>query len=577
MHNTRPVLVISGLLAFLLASLLLGACSGGNKEAAAPEASASPSPVAGKVRPLGGEQEAGRSPLAAKVKPVHFSVFVNYDWYTAPAWEGRPQAQWITSHLHVTLKPVQSGGSAAQKLNALLVASRLPDVIVLDRGKDVERLQKAGQLVAIDPYLAKYPEFVRNVGEETLNMLRSEDGHLYQIPNWYISGDNGSGNAGYLVEKKIYKALGSPPLETWDELTAYLRMVQKRFPDVVPVGFGETRDGADVQSLGMLYSGAAAGRTPAFISPASGQIFGVPAGDELVSVYRDQAFKDAARLASRLFREGLADGEMLTQTRDQVLEKLKTGKIAVFGAYDAVVEGIGREANNRLSALDPEDGYTLIWPVHQAGVDRNRVYPASYNTLGWNVNVITANAADPEAIFSYMNWATSPEGQRILFFGPEGLFYNEVKDGVPIPNAAYISRDLKQYDDLRIGEFNWYGNTSYIDSVKARREKLLPEEAQDWTMAGQTAVTFKTSLNITEFSNLDPGPETEEGIILQRLKDQYALLVPKLLFAASDEEVLQLIEEADRQAAELGYDKVLRWKTAVWQENLAKLSGPSGP
>jgi putative aldouronate transport system substrate-binding protein len=516
---------------------------------------------------------AALSELASKVKPVKFTVFVNYDWYTAPDWEGRPHSRWITDNLKVTLTPVQSSGAAAQKLNAMIVSNRLPDVLVMDRGKDVERLQKAGKLVALDPYLEKYPEFVQTIGEQTLNMLRSEDGKLYQIPNWYINGNSGSGNAGFLVEKTIYRALGSPPLVTWDDLEAYLQRVQQEYPDIVPIDFGETRDGADIQMIGMLYSGAADNRTPSFISPASGQIFGVPSGSRLTPVYRDPAFRDTLLLANRLVREGLTSPDLLTETRDQVLEKLKTGRIAVFGAYDAIVEGIGREADNQLSAKDPQDGYDIIWPVHREGVHPDKVYPSGYNTLGWNVNVITTRASDPEAIFSYMNWATSPEGQRIIFFGPEGLFYDKVEDGVPIPNNSYIGRDLKQYDELKIGEFNWYGNTSYIDSAKARREKLLPAGARDWTTLGQANVTFKTSMNLTEFSNLDPAPASEEGIILQRLKDQYAGVVPRMIFAADEEEVIQLLEEADREAARLGYGKLLAWKTEVWQSNLKKVKG----
>ncbi|MEK4850141.1 extracellular solute-binding protein [Paenibacillus sp. FSL H7-0756] len=554
-----------------VSSTVNASTTGTGKADTANPSDAADSSGSGNTLPAGHPPAAPLSELAAKVKPVRFTAFVNYDWYTAPDWKSSPHSRWITDHLKVTLLPVPSGGAAAQKLNAMIVSDQLPDVLVMDRGKDVERLQKAGKLVALDPYLESYPEFARMIGEDTLNMLRSEDGRLYQIPNWYINGSGGSGNAGYLVEKKIHRALGSPRLETWDDLEAYLKQVQKNYPDVVPIDFGETRDSVDIQMIGMLYSGAAENRTPTFIAPGSGQIFGVPAGSRLTSVYRDPAFRETLLLAGRLVRQGLTSPDLLTGTRDQVLEKLKSGRIAVFGAYDAVVEGIGREANNQLSAKDPLDGYELIWPVHREGVDPGKVYPSGYNTLGWNVNVITTSASDPEATFSYMNWATSPEGQRILFFGPEGLFYDTVKDEIPIPNDAYIGRDLKRYDDLKIGEFNWYGNTSYIDAAKARREKLLPAGARDWTTLGQANITFRTSMNLTEFSNLDPAPASEEGLILQRLRDQYAQVIPRMIFAASDEELLELLKEADKEATDIGYDRLLAWKTEVWRGNLKKI------
>ncbi|WP_426448404.1 extracellular solute-binding protein [Paenibacillus sp. S-38] len=561
--NINARLLAAGMLG---TSLILSACSGEGEQAQKPQETA---PAQTTAPAEGGS-------IQSRVKPAEFSLYVNYDWYTAPAWAERPHGKWITENLKVSLKPIQSNGAAAQKLNAMIVSGDLPDVVVLDRGKDVERLQKAGKLVALDPYLAKYPEFVKNVGEKNLNMLRSADGKLYQIPNWYINGGKGNGNAAYLVERKIHKALGSPKLETWDDVEAYLKLVKEKYPDVIPLDFGEIRDGADVQMLGMLYSGAADDRTPAFQSPGSGQVFGVPKDGRLTSIYQDEAFREAALVSSRWFRQGLTSQDLFTQTRDQILEKLKTGKIAVFGAYDAVVEGIGREANNLLKAKDPQDGYDVIWPIHKAGVSKDKVFPSGYNTLGWNVNVITTKAKDPEAIFSYMNWATSPEGQQILFYGPPGLFYDKVDGGVPIPNEAYIKRDPKKYDELKIGEFNWNGNTAYVDSTKGQREKLLPEAAQDWTTQSQANVSFKTSKDMTEFSNLDPVPNSEEGIILQRLKDHYKQTVPKIFFAKSDEEVKALIAEADQEAAKLGYEKLLQWKTGQWQANLKKLQGQAG-
>lgn len=557
----------------LSVGMLLSACSNSdNNNEASTSPAASPSQAQAEASsPAASPAEAGD--VQSKVKPVDFSIYVNYDWYTAPDWMERPQGKWITDNLKVSLKPEQSNGAAAQKLNTMIVSGNLPDVIVLDRGKDVERLQQAGKLVALDPFLEKYPEYVKTVGEQTLNMLRSSDGKLYQLPNWFINGENGNGNGAYIVRKKYYKELGSPALETYEDLEKYLKQVKEKYPDVVPFDAGEVRDGVDVQMLGMLFSGSDANMYPGFISPGTGQIFGIPKDNQLTSIYQSQAFKDAALFANRLHRQGLTSADLFTQTRDQINEKLRSGKVAVFAAYDSVVEGIGREANNTLKAIDPEDGYEVIWPVHKSGVDKNSVFPSGYNTLGWNVNVITTSAKDPEAIFSYYNWASSPEGQQVLFFGPQGLFYDKVEDGVPIPNDAYINRDPKKYDELKIGEFNWSGNTSYVDGTKGKREKLLPAEAQDWTTLAQANVSFKTSMNVTEFSNLDPNPTSEEGIIMQRLKDQYKAIVPKIFFAKSDDEVLALIDAADKEASKIGYDKVLAWKTNVWQSNLKLMNG----
>ena len=117
-------------------------------------------------------------------------------------------------------------GAHTQKLSAMMASDDLPDMIWTDRNHpDMERLRKEGKLVAYDDYLDKYPNLKTWMGD--LNMLRSDDGKLYMFPNWYSS--NPYGNAGYVVNKKIYKELGEPPLETTDDLYDYLVKVKDKY------------------------------------------------------------------------------------------------------------------------------------------------------------------------------------------------------------------------------------------------------------------------------------------------------------------------------------------------------------
>ncbi len=544
--------------------VLLAACSSKSDDTAGANANQEEQPTPAATA------DADNTPAADEghgVKPVEFSFYANYDWMTLKDWGGQPQSKWALDNLKVNITPIQSNGTAAQKLNTMIVSKELPDVIMLDRGKDVKRLQEAGQLVALDPYLEKYPEYVELVGEQTLNMLRSDDGKLYQLPNWFINGDHGNGNSAYLVEKKIYTELGSPKLETPEDLKAYLELVKQKYPDVIPFDSGESREGGS-QMLSMIYTAFGPDRTSGFVNDLS-----YPDGDQLKSVYQDPAFQEAALYLSDLYREGLVSKDMFTQTRDQIMEKLKNGRIAVYAAYDSVVEGEGREANNTLKAKDPEDGYFAIWPFHKADVDKNKVYPGGFSRLGWNVNVITTHAKDPEAIFTYYKWLSSPEGQAIFFFGPQGLFWDEKDEaGVPIPNDKYINRDQAEYDKLYIGEWDYAGNSTWVDSSKAKRDSLLPAEAQDWTTTQQATVSFPTSKDMTAFNDYDPSPSSEEGIILQRVKDLGKQAIPQMIFAKSADEVKKIIEQTDNDTTKLGFDKVLQYRQTKWQDNLKRMA-----
>ncbi|MGO4374897.1 ABC transporter substrate-binding protein, partial [Paenibacillus sp. MCAF20] len=75
------------------------------------------------------------------------------------------------------------------------------------------------------------------------------------------------------------------------------------------------------------------------------------------------------------------------------------------------------------------------------------------------------------------------------------------------------------------------------------------------------------------YNNIDPAPETEEGIINQQVTELAAEYFGKMLFAKSDDEVLSLIEQAKKETDGLGFQKVLDYRTTKWQENVAKING----
>ncbi|MFC5471518.1 extracellular solute-binding protein [Cohnella suwonensis] len=504
------------------------------------------------------EPEAVYDGTMKQVRPASFSFYGNYDWMTIEPWGADPTSKWVKENLKIEVTPIQSSGAAEAKLNTMIASEGLPDVMMLDRGAIVERLRQANQLVALDDYLDKYPNLKKYAGEDTLNMLRSDDGKLYIFPDWYTSSPNGNG--GWVINTKIYKELGSPKLETFDDLYAYLKTVKEKYTDVIPLEVGFSGKGIEVMS-----SGFAENHPTQFASMRY-----YPEGDKLVSIFKDPVYKDAMLFANKLFREKLITQDAFTQKDDQVKEKLKTGKVAVLVFDDAA--NYGREGHNAWKAIDPSGGYQAIWPIHKAGLDPNKILVNEYNSLGWNAVVITKNAKDPEAIFAYLDWSTSPEGQRILFFGPQGLFWDEAdSNGVPIPNEAYKTTPEEEKDKLKLGSFVWAGNTTYVDSSKAALEMTLPEEQRNWSTVAQSTIYWKTSMNMTEFVNLDPLPDTEEGIAQSAVKDLYTEVRAKLMFAKSDEEVLAIIDKADKDSVKLGFDKLLDYHTAKWKGNLEKM------
>lgn len=536
-------------------SLMAGltGCMGGNNEPKNANAS-------------GNEAEAGNTPASASYilgeQPLEFSFYGHYDWYTMPNWGEDLSSKWIKEIKKVNVVPISSGGNAKQKLSTMIVSGELPDVIWMERGADVEQLRAAGALVPFDDYLDKYPNLKKWAGEETLDMLRSSDGKLYQFPNWYTTQPNG--NTGYLVNKKIYNELGAPSLETTDDLYAYLKQVKEKYPDVIPLEVGQGAEGIDV------LSSAFAENRPYVYSALS--MMAIPNGSEMTSVFKDEAFRQSLVYANQLYRDKLISQDAFTQTLEQVEQKIITGKIAVYAASSPTEYGaIG---NSLLKEQDPEAGYIMVWPIHKAGLDKNKIFPGAYNQLGWNVSVITTSAKDPEAVFAFLDWFTGPEGQRIIMWGPEGKYWKGTdEEEAPLFTEAFTT-DTKGRDELMNATVNlqWNGNTVYVDNSKMKFESTLPEDKKSWETQWQSQITWKTQYDTTEFVNLAPAGDSQEGIISQSVGEIYEKARAQAVLNAKNEaEVLSILDKADEDASQVGYSQLLKYKTEKWQENLKKL------
>lgn len=493
--------------------------------------------------------------------PIDFTFYGHYDWYTMNPWGEDAATAWIKENKKVNVTAIHSGGSAEQKLSTMIASKSLPDVIWLERGSDVEKLREAGMLVAFDEWLDKYPNFKKWVGESTINLLRSPDGKIYQFPNWYTTQANG--NSGYVVNKRIYEELGSPDLETFDDLHSYLKMVKDKYgSSVIPYDPGLERQGIE-----LMTSGFANDFPTTYVSMRA-----VPENDKLTSLFVNPAFRDMMVYANQLFKEKLISQDALTQTEDQVKEKMYSDRVAVFASSSPTE--IAALAHSMVKEANPDHpGFMMIWPLHKEGVDKTKVWPGDWSQLGWNVNVITKNHKNPEAIFAFLDWFTGEEGQRTIFWGPEGLFWEGTNDeGGPLFNDRYFNEPEKVAELMNTtNNFQWNGNTVFIDTRKAAIEATFPEEKRNWETRWQSEITWKTQFNSTPFINLHPAPDSDEGIIEQKVEDIYLEAFSKALYANSEQDVLKVLDKAEADSQKASYGKLLEFQTVIWQNNLKQM------
>ncbi|QNK60829.1 extracellular solute-binding protein [Paenibacillus sp. PAMC21692] len=518
----------------------------------APEAAATETP-----RTEDGLYALGRDPL-------YMTFYAHYGYYTMPKWGADPSSAWIRDKLNVHVKGVSAEGDGKLMLQKMVAGQQLPDVVWGERDADLERLREAGLLVPLDEYIAEYPNLRQWAGEKIINLLRSPDGHIYYFPNYY--SNKPYGNAGFVVNKRIYRELGSPKLETTDDLYRYLLRVKTMFPDAVPFETGLAKEGQGIDQLFSSFKEDNFSFT---------RYFAVANGERMTSIYKDAGFRESAMFVAKLMREGLMSQDALVQTEYQVSEKLMAGKAAVYASADPM--RMIMIADAELSKADPEDGYFFIEPIYKEGLDPARIYPGTYNVLGWNAAAITTSANNPEAIFALLDWMTGPEGSAVQMWGPPGEdgYWNGFKeDGITPAFTSKYSSDPQGLAEIQAlsGDMIWVGNTGYLDKTKSEYEATLPEEDRNWATYWQQNITWRSQGDATPFIKLIPPSSIEEGRIYLKLKEIWLDARATAMFGRTDEEVLDVLDDAHAASMEAGFDLYLDYITKRWQDNLRVLN-----
>ncbi|MDQ6422964.1 extracellular solute-binding protein [Paenibacillus sp. LHD-117] len=545
------------MLLVLAVSLVLAGCSSSNNGNSNAVSTNTP------AEDKGNQAETNDTEKEKEKDPLEMSWYVVYDWVTITPWGEDLSTEWIKNDQNVQINWVAANGAADQNLNNMIVSGELPDVITMDRGAKIEQLVQAGMLVALDEYIDKYPNLKKWLGDDAINMLRSSDGKLYQFPNWYTGSGELGGNAGWMINTKIYKELGSPKLETFTDLENYLTLAKEKYPDITPLDVQEQFRGFPV-----IYSGF--GENKPFFNVDKTYFY--QDGDQLLPVFDDPALKEALLYTSRLFRNKLITQDAFTQTYDQYMEKVNSGKAAVVVSVDAFNQG--HEGSLPGKGVDEEPLYKAIWTIHKEGLDASKIKPDPKYRTGWNSTLITKKAKDPEAIFAFMDWMTSPDGQRIRFDGPPGVLWDEIgDDGVVIKTNKYTDAELEKM--VLTSDFNWVANGNYFGEIDYKTKMKEDEGVRPWTAwstLAQKEVYGQTSFDATEFENIYPAPDSDEGIADQKIAEIMQELLAKAVFAKDDSEVEKLLAAAKADAEKAGIAKVVAFKEARWKENLVKLN-----
>lgn len=530
--NRKLALMLAAMLVFIT---VIAACSNNNNNANSNEPAVNSSNV------QNSETDANQAPVdpnamewTQDTSPFTFRQYFYGTWASNYLWKDQLAMKLVTDKTGATIDRFLATGNDNDFLNTMIASDDLPDTLMLDwNHPQVTKMAANGMLHSLSDLIDEYaPNFWNLIDQEIID-YHSIDGELYYLPNFYETKDrltNGipiTGIRPYFVRKDIYEALGSPNIQTEDELVEFLKKASAQYPDLSPVGM----ESFDVSMWGFPGSLSMESLIYSF-SPNHNE--NRIKDDEKLLLYpmRDQGFIEAYRYVNRLYKEKLFDSQQLISKQEQYEEKIYGAKFIVTSAF---MNGMYTQYNPKIASTVGEDKQYVILDGIKVGGQEPR-YPAN-RLMGWQGFFITKKAENPERIIKFLEYAWSDEGQLDLRYGIEGETYDMV-DGLPKVKPEVKELELSDNSawynkyGLTASTLMWRAGKLWDDADKRDFMENQPEQAE----AKQLLAKYNFDGNHLGLDNIEPEGSSPEGVINARVKELWNKTIPQLILAKSDSE-----------------------------------------
>lgn len=321
-----------------------------------------------------------------------------------------------------------SGQTVQEAISTMIVRENYPDFV--DGGGSSYLLYEAGALIPIDEYFDDYPNIRNFMSEQKWDQLRQEDGHIYWIPQFQNIKEGESecihNDEAFWIQARVLKWAGYPEIRTLDE---YFDLLE-RYSDANPV----MEDGTAVIPYTILcedWRYYCLENAPEFLDgyPNDGSVIVDPDTLTVIDYNVTDTAREYFKKLNEEYAKGIIDAESFTQTYDEYISKLSTGR--VLGMVDQWWNfAYSVEDAMKQTGLDEQGCQYVPLPITISRDVQNQ-----WHTAGDVLNVssglaITKDCSDVEKALQFVDDLLSPEIHNLRFWGVEGVDYNVGDDGI---------------------------------------------------------------------------------------------------------------------------------------------------
>ena len=373
-----------------------------------------------------------------------------------------------------------TGQTAQEAVGTLIAGGEYPDMI--DGGDGMAQLYDAGALVPLDDYIDKYPNIKEFLTEEEWDKLRQDDGHIYWINQFgNIYGEEKAtthNDEAFWIQTRVLEWAGYPEVHTMDQYFDLIESYNEANPTM--------EDGTENIPYTILcedWRYFCLENAPQFLDgyPNDGSVIVDPDNLKVIDYNTTPTAKKYFQKLNEEYQKGIVDPESFTQTYDEYIAKLSTGR--VLGMIDQWWD-FAYNVNDALKqqGLDAQGCNYVPLPITIEEGMKNQ-----WHNSGGTLNVasgiaITTSCEDVEGALQFINDCLSQEVLDLRFWGEKGVDYDVDENGMyyrtedmrtQASDTAYKASHMCTYSYLP-----QYSGTSR-DGVNAMKPEYQPKEFYD--------------------------------------------------------------------------------------------------
>jgi len=476
----RKKKVLSVLLATAMMSAMFTGCGGGGDDAASTNTNSNADSSANADASSSGDsKDSSGSESSGSGEIKEFTAF-----FAVPGSEINDDneiQQLIAEKTGVKVKETWLTGQTAQEaVGTLIAGGEYPDFI--DGGDGCAQLYDAGALVALDDYIDKYPNIKEFLTEQEWDKLRQEDGHIYWINQFgNIYGEEKAtthNDEAFWIQTRVLEWAGYPEIHTMDQYFDLIESYNEANPTM--------EDGtANIQYTILCddWRYFCLENAPEFLDgyPNDGSCIVDPETLTIIDYNTTPTAKRYFQKLNEEFKKGVVDPESFTQTYDEYIAKLSTGR--VLGMIDQWWDFAYTVRDSlKQQGLDLKGCDYVPLPITIDEGIKNQ-----WHNSGGVLNVasglaITTSCKDVEGAMQFINDLLDQDMHDLRFWGVKDVDYNVDENGefsrteemrMRSSDTAYKASHTCTYS-----YFPQYTGTSR-DGINAMKPENQPKEFYD--------------------------------------------------------------------------------------------------